>query len=682
MNNSEVNNITNNSSWDPKQVFSKKLVLNDTQLGIVYNAKKNGNEDIICVQINHENDSKFTDMIYYGYNVYNNELITFYSRRYKKVDNVAFIDFMSKVFDYVNEGKILLINNQYKAQILAALEDKKTISNSPNTFSDVDYILTKIKNPITYTMTKNIKNVEKSMSLVEFAPMMAYKIKHAKCSTYKREKSQTSYNSPRIKEKYKITLIPKDLQHKFNKPSKYFEEIKTVIELNEENGFYSYHLDNLSIPILCKHEYMIYAGKPMREISLECYMNGKCKYCGQEINAYHEQIKELLPPKIYDLIYKYMATINENIDESSLMNVLFSLVYDSIKTNIDSTNVDNYDASIVAFTALYLYVVYMRTKDSINYNIKIAKYIDSAKKYWAEIGWTNEVIEKSIKDSSTFSNMTNIDQIIREKIYTNDISFLDVLPVSIMFNKSVHPKDYNNLEANTQIQKMWKSGIDKMIDYNKLFYKSVLSKWKFTCVDNVINKIKSINTTFKLADIKLPPMKNGEKFFYMTCENYCPVSNFHAWEKNTCKYCGMKKDLSNKKDVYNKFEFNINNSYLQKPSTIDDEKMKIDKLYSKAQIEKYKAEDLFTKYLVINNYVLKQSLEKSINDCIYIDDIMKFISTLTTIEINELTKTSEFIKKSLCFIIDNHIKDINEVMNELKNIYFKIKNIDWLFVQE
>ena len=88
------------------------------------------------------------------------------------------------------------------------------------------------------------------------------------------------------------------------------------------------------------------------------------------------------------------------------------------------------------------------------------------------------------------------------------------------------------------------------------------------------------------------------------------------------------------------------------------------------------------KKLVINNYVLKQSLEKSINDCIYIDDIMKFISTLTTIEINELTKTSEFIKKSLCFIIDNHIKDINEVMNELKNIYFKIKNIDWLFVQE
>ena len=54
---------------------------------------------------------------------------------------------------------------------------------------------------------------------------------------------------------------------------------------------------------------------------------------------------------------------------------------------------------------------------------------------------------------------------------------------------------------------------------------------------------------------------------------------------------------------------------------------------------------------------------------------------MTTIDISEIDQDPAFIKKSLCFIIDKQIKPVNEVLNELKYIYFKVKNIDLLILQ-
>lgn len=681
----QAESSSENNKWNIKQSFSKTNTLNNTQLGIVYNVLKNGNESVNIFEPDDDEHINTSDHMRYGINRYNFEIETLYTSKYKMIENVEFKDFMMTVFDYVNEGKVLLIQNQYKAKIFMTLEENKTTNNyKENSLSDIGYILTKIKNGIIYSKPRDYKDVQRYSNLINYACMIAYKIKHGKYTKYTCKLSYTKYISPLIKNKFNVVLIPKDLQKKFNKPGKYFEEIKNVLKINTDNGFYSYQLENAKIPILCTHEYMIYEGKPLSEVSIKCYKKGKCKYCGQELSAYHEQIKENLPPKIYDLIYKYMSTINENIEESSLMYTLFSLIYDSIKENVDKSDVKNYDASVVSFAALYLYVVYTKTKGSINYNNKINKFLDSAKKYWTEVGWTNEIIENATKNTNIFSNMSNITELIREKIYTNKITFLDLLPISILFSEKVEPKDYDKLEAKTKMQKLWKSGEDKVKQFNELFNDALLSRWKFNYIKNSVESIgkEKINTSFEIFSVKSSKIKNGEKFFFATCETYCPVSEFHEWDdKHTCKKCGLKKDKSNKKEIYDKYQVEINNSYLQKPHVLDDERFKIDKLFAKEQIDAYKADDLFTKYLIIDNHILKQSLEKSIDNKLYLDEILKFISTMTTIEIKNLEPSPEFIKKSIGFIIDKKIKSENEVLNELKNIYFKIKNIDWLLIQ-
>ena len=194
---------------------------------------------------------------------------------------------------------------------------------------------------------------------------------------------------------------------------------------------------------------------------------------------------------------------------------------------------------------------------------------------------------------------------------------------------------------------------------------------------------EKINTTFDVLDIKLSKTNNGENFFSKTCETYCPVSKFHKWnDKSVCDNCGLKKDKSNQKEIYNKYQVEITNSYLQKPYVLPDERFVIDKLYQKNQIDSYKAEDLFKKYFDIDNFVLQKELEKSINNKTYSEDILKFISTVTTIDIKDLNDEPDFIKKALAFIIDKKIKSKNEVLNELKNICFKIKNIEWLLVSD
>ena len=675
------------TKWDVKQTFSNNNKLTDIQLGIIYDVIKNGEFGLKFYKYNKDlREVALKDDYAFGINNITHDLSTLHLIHYELMkDSPIYNDFMSSVFDYVNEGKVLTIQNQYRSKIRMTIDKSKLHSSGLHTsMTEADYILGKICNGKLYNCPKNSDDDMIRLSdLFNYALMVAYKLKHGIYTSYFRTNSSTNYISPKIKNVYNVILIPKDLQNKFNKPRKYFKELKEILKLNPDTGFYSYTIENNIIPVLCTHEYMIYDGKALSEVSIQCYKKGKCKYCGQELSAYHEQIKENLPPKVYDLIYKYMSTINENIEENSLIHSLFSLIYDSIKANLNTKDIKNYTASVIAFTALYLYVVYIKTKDTINYNTQVNRFLDSIKKYWSEIGWTMDTVNNAINNTNIFSNMTNIESIIKDSIYTNDITFLDALPLSILFGKNVDPKNINDLEAKTKMQQLWKSGISHVEKFNEMFYKALLTLWKFTNIKQNVSDIskRNINVSYDLYDIKIADTRNGEKFFTIVADDYCPVSTKHNWDDKKCIRCGLNKDKSNLKEIYIKYQNIINNSYLQRPKVLPDDRFNISKLYNKSQIDNYKPSDLFEKYLIIENYVLQQHIIKSIDEGLYKDEIIKFISTMTTIDISEIDQDPVFIKKALCFIIDKQIKPVNEVLNELKYIYFKVKNIDLLILQ-
>lgn len=679
---SENNDIKRNSNESLRSLNRKKgIYFNNAQLGILFNIFKNGLSYVYRFVPTNDKGNAFSAInkdYEYGLNMVNLELEMIYTRHYD-IDKNPFLDPLFDLYDKMNANRTLLLTNKYKSVIHAEFFDNVSVSNeSIKLFKQV---LNRIANGVFRCDAVNPYDAKRIMDLCDYSDMLMYINSKHNCTKYLTHKAFVKYVNYFIKDRYKIVQIPKELQLKFNQIGRYFNEIKNVLKLNDKNGFYSYTVDEIDIPVMCKHEYMTFEGVPPAEISIECYRQGKCKYCGQELNAYHEQIKESLPPRIYDLIYKYIATINENIEVDSLMYVLFNLLFDAIQVNVKTSTVKNYDASVVAFAALFLYKIYTITKGKINYNNKVGKFLDSIKEYGSAVGWSQEKMNTVLNDSRMFANIENITNIIKEKIYTNDIKFLEFLPLSIMFNQNVDPREKNKLVAKTKIQELYLEGNNKMILFNDVINKAIQALWKFTNLNEFVKVINKINVESKLMQIKTMTVKNGERFFNKMCKIYCPVDGIHSFDNNKeCKYCGIKNDLSNKKEIYDKYQNHINNSYLQKPNVIKDSRFNIEKKYNASQIDKYNGSDLFEKYIMIENHILKQIIDKSINNGEQIDEIVKLISVLTTIEKDDIKKDPMFIRKALSFIVDQNIKSSDELLNELEFIYLKIDNIQLLLI--
>ena len=684
--------IKPDNTWDYKTFAHSNYILNNTQLAIVYLFLKYGNESPPIFEPINTPNKYYDNPIMYGYNLVTHDYHTVYRNYYSLVtDQAKLMDLTIDVYNIVDQGRNLYVQNCYRSVIYNAIAENTIIpitSRIPKNerivlpFTDVDYILTRIRNGFFKQKKQNVDS-----SLIEaHAPILAQTVLNANPMVYFKQKSATTYSSPEIKEIYGIAIIPKDLQLKFDRPGKYFDEIKVLLTLNPDDGFYTYNLNGMMIPILCTHEYMLYEGKSLSLIALECYKNGKCKYCGQELIAYHIQYKDTLPPKVYDLIYKYMGTINENIEETSLLNALFQLLYDAIEKNVANVNVKNYDTAIVAFTALYLYVIYVKTKDDINYNNKIGRFIDSANNYWSEIGWTNKDIDNAINNENVCFNLSNIADIIKDKIYTNEIKFIDLLPIAVLFNTVIALKDYYTINPTTPSQKLWKSGESGMNRFHSLLRLAYLSLWNIIIFNKSLSSLKSkhIPSSSSRYNIKPTIVEYGEHFFKSTCLYYCPVNKLHEWTlKNICIHCGLNKDKSNVMHIYEKYQHIINNSFLQIPKVLPQERFKLDKIYHIKDILIHDSNELFEKYIIIDNMVLRHAILKSMDNATLIEEYIKLISVITTIDINELKAVEDkktLIQKAICFIIDKGIKSKENMIPEIKNIAFKITNIDLLLM--
>ena len=637
---------------------------------------------------------KFLRQTYmFGYNELSSEFHRNYiNATYLIAKTIGYQDLGVMVNSLLDDGRQLFVNNQYRSilhQILYAQrtltkDDEKELDKGFVRMDDIGYVLSKIRNPPLTNHPKDLDEINAINARAMFAPFAAYLIRHNIFTPYIKTKDivELAKHIPiNTIDKFKIVKISKELQAMFNKTHKYFDELKKILKYNEQQGFYVYVQDGVELPILCIHEYMILSGRPLSEVSIKCYLDGNCKYCGAEMNAYHEVAKQELPVKVYDLIYKFMSCLNENVDESLMMFAIFDLVYNSVKKNVDAANPTNYDESVVAFSGLYLYALYLTTRDRIAYSpTKFNKFLDSAKKYWTEIGWSTRNVEQAI-NSSIFNDMRENDNalnILKQYVYGNKITFLDVLPLSILFTDVVDPADVPKLKASNKIQELFLT--NKMVDFNTSIDKAYLKLWKLTANKEFINKYPVVKYKSEIVDIKVTKPNYGEKFFTSCCLSYCPVNGYHEFSGDVCKHCKLKKDKSNAKQIYLDNADTINNSYLQEPQLLPSKKLSIQPLYSISEIEQMKAEELYEKYIKIDSYVLKQAIDKAITDLTNFDELKVLIKTLLSINANDVKKDAKFIKQCLCFIVSNNIRSSESIISELENIYFKIDNIDWLTV--
>ena len=675
-----------NKKWSPTR-------FNSQQINIIDYVLKNGQLYVPYMKsIKKENGNKHNkDSYIFGFN----ELSSKFHRVYLHDNNFIvsnktfYYDFWQMVYNLISNGLTLFINNISRAEIRGIINTNQALKNEGKEnnlvqLTAAEYILMKIRNPPIMIFPKNEEEIEQFNSFVKFAPFVAHALTHGIFERYIKFNDGVEYNKRfkyEIKPKIKIVQVPRDLQNKFNRVYKYFDELKNVLTYDEETGFYVYKQDGVSLPVICIHEYMILNGCSLSEVSIKCYLDGMCKYCGAEMNAYHQSAKQELPVKCYDLIYKFMDCLNENVDQSLMMFGIFDVLYNSVKKNVDSANPNNYDESVVAFSALYLYAMYMITKHVINYSpTKINKFIDSAKKYWSDIGWNQKNIDQTL-ESQMFDELRNNNNgvnLLKQFIFHNEIPFLDVLPLSVMFDTMINPKEKeeNKLKADTMIRKLYLD--NKIHDFNKKFFDMLMKTWTVITTKPIIEKYPKQDFETIINSIQTKKLDRGQRFFNECCKKWCPVNIEHEWKNEQCIHCHIKKDMSNQKEIYNNNVNVINNSYLQEPHVINDEKLILGPVHSLIEISKCKAEELYDKHLIIDAYVLKQAIDKKLVELSEWDELKALIVALIGCKAEEVKHDTQFIKQCLVYIIMNGITTKEHMLNELQNIFFKIENIDWL----
>lgn len=664
----------------------KRGVFDERENGLIRLFCKLGKSDIEVYSPS--KDKKLTEDYVYGVNMYSHENEQLPTGLYTSL-GIRYQDFVHYLHVILNRKRNILLQNEYKARLVAKF---------PENDEDFRYIYPLLKNGVIYTSPKNKEDIIKMRKLATFIPWLAYVYEHQHNKQYVISKSPVNMKLPSIKEKVIIVEIPRDIQKKLMRPGRYFNELSKILQYNEQNGFYSYLVDGKLIPVMCIHEYMTYQGKLSSEIAQLCYKDGFCKYCGQELVAYHEKLDDNVPVKMYDIIYKFISAINLNVDDIMLLHSFYSLIgscIDSIKHRTNIFN-NNYETVVVAYTGVYLYAVYKRTKNDIKYNTsKINKFIDDANIYWLDVGWSKSQVNQLIEDNSILPNLDGVPDIIKTCLFQVDNKlYADIVPASVLLGRLINPREDITTDGLDKLQKIFiqsfKNGeyfIGSPMDkFNKEFNIKLLSIWRYLNIKKVIKNIKNVKTSSKPLLLKCTVNKDYEKFWNAMYKQYCPASNIniHEFVKGKCKWCDLKTDYKNMKNVYDKYIDVISSTFLQIPSLISTTSLKIKTLYTEEDINKFDVHVLDSdvpvnvdklSFLPISS-VEKNILINRLNN--YINKLNNLINDILNIDIK--VKSIDHLKKIFAFIVGKNVMNPVQLVSEIKNICFPISSVDLMLM--
>lgn len=660
-----------------EQQSSEEENTNLTALGIIYDVLKKQELSLKrCSSAQGQGDfhKQVGKDFYFAYNNSGNNADMVYTRNYNMIPDSNVVDYLYNLYYMNNVNRNVLSLNQFRSVIHA------NYFSNPNLTDENKEIIRKVLNLISCGVFH-----PRSENYEQYMPLLSYIQSHHNCVGYCKPISHVSYHDQKIKNKYTIYKLDRELGIKFTRIGRYFNEIKKMLEFNPENGYYSYKVvvnnRELLIPVVCKHEYMILEKVSLVKMAMECYRCGKCKYCGQDLLAYHEQVKESLPSKVYELIYKFNDCISENIDEESNTYLLFNMIYDTVRNQLKDVTVKNYEAFTVGIAAVFLYKVYIVSKErGITYNNKIGKFLDSVREYTTNVGWSQENVNEII-NSDVFPNLDNIESMILENVISKNVIHSEILPISVMFGTPIAPGEKIDVKPKNKFQELWMKGQECVDKFNELIDRGMLARWKYGKIVELGHK--SVNFNWKLKDIEPVIIKNGENFWNLSCKYYCPVfdgNTIHKFVKGVCSKCGLKSDFSNKDVVYEKHQNFINKSYVQIPYTIDNARFDIKKMWSVDDIKKYDGNALFDKFIKIENYSVQQFIDEDIKNKRHVAEYIKLISSLTTIDVDDIPNDPEFIKKALAFVVDKKIISSEGLSNELQFICLRIYDIQFVMM--
>ena len=645
LNNTKLTASALNVGGDAKvDQFVDKNIDNGVLLDVLDKSMEDTN-NILYVSKPIENDINEVNVIDKPVNtVSSSHYIRAVNKNYYELEDKWYINPYKAFLEYTNGHRNIYLQNDYKGSIRSFYE--QAYENEPNKQIVADYVFTPLEytypyNDIHYFETSNMAyakaldyvGADEQQYIVSECPKYNYEYKQ-ECST----------------DKYDVYRIPRDLLKMFTHITKYWQEIKNKLTLDKNTGYYCYVIKQqdktISIPIICKHQAMILDNVPISKISTQCYTNGVCKYCGQEIIAYNDSNNFVLPTAAMSLIISFSEIFTHKY---SVDTIIFDTT-DYIIGRLQQMDISCYSTDeCVGWTCLILIkLCQLGAKQFETSDAKLKKLINKLSKNLSILGKTDKDIEELLQNMSLFEgidtliNMLQSDGVITKEDneeLTKKVNNID----KIIF-------EGNNKTPKTELQRHYLANDGKLYEiflaYKLLLNKAYNSPFKYV-VNSIVNDIdeETISNTINMF---------GHEFFRKAAKIYCPVNCCHEWVKGKCKHCGLNEKLDNIDDIYNKYSTIINNTNAEPPKLMKEDIKETNQNYEHliSEIKKTDCKDF--------NEIVKQYV--SYNDMLTLDKLTnkpsKDYVELVAIDLNmpydvlyNNLKDDDDMKRLCCYMI-------------------------------
>lgn len=682
----DYNNITPNIKEDDKQERPNfvKRVDKKTMLEIIDNSLEDYNNYLQYVNFgvneNIEDNTNNKNVVIInnaGTNNINKYVSNVNIKYFKPMEDELFITNPAFNFLKIIEGRRnLYFQNEYRG--IYRYKFSSIYEDDIFKLNCIDYLFTPTygKLDCCYDFGTDIKHY---VNLDLFNEIRAYDYLKSVEQDYKIDeckKINFTCNVPDIQNKYKIITIPKDIMKLFYRITANHKEALKYLKLDEKTGYYCYEYDEKTkIPVICKHQIMLLDGVNTVDIANECYKNGCCKYCGQEMIAYNQTESIVLHPSAVSLIILFSECFKENISSDEIIYI----VYDFIIKRLEKDNINIYsNDQCIGYTCLYLLKLINLCRPVLKMiDYKIRTLINKISNNLSILGKSEQDV-KTLLESDMFGDVENVVTLLKsESMKSKDIDIsAGVIAEDVLFNSMT------NREAKTEIQKMYINNKYKLYElcillekeYNKLYN---VSKYRQYDLNDVATHFFNTIQT-KINNI-------GFIFFNLANKYYCPINIIHEFKKDVCIHCKLNKDGSNIDKIYNNFSNIINSSSIEEPNTLTikerDKKTHeiiIDNI-CKSNISDFR--DILLRYNI--TYTEINILENSFKT--FNKEYFTMASTIIDIDYDELIsplqkdiKINDYIKQIFKYIINRNLINEDVMVNILYSCYNNIENIELL----
>ena len=483
------------------------------------------------------------------------------------------------------------------------------------------------------------------------------------------KKTKFKANTTHIQEKYKVVRIPKDIMKIFAKITGNIAEAMEYLKLNEKSGYYCYHHESgVSIPVICKHQVMLLEGVNPITIANECYKNGVCKYCKQDMIAYNNIGTATLPPVVASMV----ISLAECFKEAFSVDTVIHVISNYISKQLENLGISVYSVNeCIGYGDIFLLKIIALCKKTfkmIDYKVKLL--INKISASLAFLGKSENDVAQILNNDEVFGDIESVVTILKSDLKKEESAGMilsAVIPEDVLFNSTT------DRTPKTDLQKLYLSDKWKMYELFLLFEKEYNKLYNFEYGKRDLDD--KIHIDYNTINMKINTI--GYIFFQNMCKNYCPVNFVHEFKNDVCIHCSLDKHGKNAEKIYDKYSNIINNTATEEPKTLNLKDAKVKKADLKTIMDEIPSKDTEKLKEALHNSGLEYT-EISIMESNYKTFNEKYFSELSIIlnvDYEEFIKRipkeniDVFVKKSFKYVVDKGIENEENMINIIYSCY-------------